>query len=156
MIPFFDWNLHSGRLENVGYDLELRPYSWLGIESDATYNTITRDFETVNADFYVEKGGTRLSVGQRYIQDQSSQTTAQIRLKLGRGLELKIYDRYEFEEKRSKEFEATVSKVFDCVILDVTYNHRDGDSFYFVLRLKAFPTVSFGLDQEYNHPKTRI
>ncbi len=153
VVPFLDLDMHTGRLENVGLDAELRPYTWLGLEADTTYDANTRDFDTANFDIYFTKGGWKVALGQRYVQDQSSQTTAEIRLKLNDEWEFKVYDRYEFEEGASKEFEFTVSKAFDCVIADFTYNRREGDTFYFVFRLKAFPSAPFSLSQSYNHPK---
>lgn len=153
IIPFLDVDMHTGRLENVGYDAELRPYSWLGIESDATYNADTRDFETANFDVFMERGRWRVGVGQRYVQEESSQTTAEIRFKWSDDLEFKLYDRYEFEEGASKEFEFTVSKGWSCIITDFTYNRREGDTFFVTLRLKAFPSVPFRLSQSYSQPK---
>ncbi|HXV18875.1 MAG TPA: putative LPS assembly protein LptD, partial [Candidatus Omnitrophota bacterium] len=34
IIPFFDYDVKTGRIENLGLDAEVRPYTWLGIESD--------------------------------------------------------------------------------------------------------------------------
>ncbi len=155
IIPFFDQNFDTGRIENVGYDLELRPYSWMGIESDATFDTVSRDFETVNADFYLTRGDFRYSLGQRYAKDESSQTTTELRWKINPQWETKIYERYEFETNESKEFELGLSRTFNCVIVDLTYNHRQehGDTFFVALRLKAFPKASFGMSQSYSSPK---
>ena len=156
ILPFLDVDLHTGRLENVGLDAELRPYTWLGIEADTTYNPDTRDFDTANFDVYFTKGRWTVAVGQRYVQEVSSQTTAEIKLKLNDEWEFRLYDRYEFEEGASKEFEFTASKTFDCVIADFTYNRREGDTFFLTLRLKAFPSTPFSLSQSYNHPKAEI
>ncbi len=153
IIPFLDVDQHTGRLENVGIDAELRPYSWLGIESDATYDANTRDFDTANFDVYWERGRWKVGIGQRYVQDTSSQTTLEIKLKWSEDWSFRVYDRYEFQEGASKEFEFTASKAFQCVIADFTYNRREGDTFFVTLRLKAFPTVPFTLSQSYSQPK---
>lgn len=157
VIPFFDLDVHTGRLEKVGIDAELRPYSWMGIESDTSYNSRTGKVDTANADFYFSKTDKlNFAIGQRYVRDESSQTTAEVRWKVNEEWYLKVYDRYEFEEDVSKEFEITVSKTFSCVIVDFTYNqrHDGGETFYFVFRLKAFPEISFDLSQSYNRPKS--
>ncbi|MBI4352515.1 MAG: LPS assembly protein LptD, partial [Candidatus Omnitrophica bacterium] len=154
IIPFFDTDLHTGRLDNVGIDAELRPYPWMGIETDAAYNTRTGKVETANADFYLTRGKFYFAVGHRYVHEESTQTTAEIRMALAPDWEIKVYDRYEFDEGASKEFEVTVSKVIrDCIIVDVTYNRRDGDAIFVVFRLKGFPKASFGLSQSYRRPK---
>lgn len=159
VIPFFDYDAHTGRFDNIGLDSEFRPYSWMGIEADGTYNSRTGTVQTANMDFYVTKEKVTFGVGQRYVRDDSSQTTAEVRWKIDEVWSASIYERYEFETQESREFEFTVSRVFNCVIVDLTYNHRDGgDGIYFVFRLKAFPKSSFGLSQSYSHPKasTRV
>lgn len=155
VIPFFDMDFDTGNLNNIGIDAEARPYSWMGIEADAAYDRETRDFTAANFDVFLEKNNVKLSVGQRYVQDESSQTTADVRWKVNREWELHAYERFEFETNRSKEFEMTVSKAFDCFILDLTYNHRldHGDTFFFALRLKNFEQSSFRLNQQYTEPK---
>lgn len=154
IIPFTDLDLHTGQLDNVGIDVELRPYSWLGIESDATYDVDTDDVDTANLDVSVTRGPATFAVGQRYARDDSNQTTLDARWRINEEWEAHVYERYDFQDGDSEEFEITLSKIFDCVILDVTYNHRDGDSIFVVLRLKGYPGVSFGLSQSYNSPKS--
>ena len=155
IIPFFDMDYHEDRIQNVGIDVELRPYSWMGIESDATYDTVTRDFLTVNADFYLTRGPFSFSLGQRYLRNESSQTTAGIDWQIRPDLHLKVYERFEFEDKENQEFELTLSKTIDCVILDFTYNHQpDEEQFYFALRLTAFPEAAIGYSQSYGRPKS--
>jgi len=153
IIPFFDTDLHTGRLKDVGMRMELRPYAWLGIEGDWALDAESRHVNTANLDFYLDKGPARLAIGQRYVRDESSQLTAEIRWKLAQDLDVKFYERFEFETNDSKEFEMTLSKTFDCIIVDFTYNHRQGDTFFFVFRLKSFPKASFGMTQSYDRPK---
>ena len=150
--PFVDYDIQTGRLDNAGIQAEIYPYSWMGFQSDANLNTRTGKFETANFDVYFTRGPWKVSVGQRYVIDESSQTTADVALKV-QDWEFRVYDRFEFEDGKSKEFEVTVSKYWNCVITDFTYNHREGDTFYIALRLKAFPTTPFRLQQSYNHPK---
>ncbi len=155
LIPFFDVDLHKGTITNVGGRAELRPYSWLGIEGDTTFNTTRGIFDTANVDFFIERSNYRFAIGQRYVEDSSSQMTAQVNWKINQEWEVKVYDRFEFKQNHSEEFEFTLSKAFDCFIADLTYNHRyeGGDTYYVAFRLKAFPKSSFGLSQSYNHPK---
>ncbi|MBI4432168.1 MAG: LPS-assembly protein LptD [Candidatus Omnitrophica bacterium] len=155
IVPFFDANLETGRLENAGYDVELRPYPWLGIYSDGLFDERTEVLETFNNDIFWEKTHYRVGVGQRYVREESNQLTGQFQWKINPGLEIKVYDRFEIEHDRSQEFEISISKLVDCVIVDFTYNHRDeGDTFYIVFRLQAFPRASFGLTQSYREPKS--
>ena len=153
VIPFFDTDLHTGRATNVGMRAELRPYTWLGLEGDSTLDAESKHVDTANGDIYFQKGPARLALGQRYVRDESSQMTGEIGWKLTPDVELKLYERYEFETSDSKEFEFTLSKTFECIIVDFTYNHRQGDTFFFVFRLKSFPKASFSMSQSYDRPK---
>ncbi len=158
VLPFFDYDFDTQHLENAGIQAGLRPYPWLGLSSDATYNTRNGKFETANFDIGFTKPGVTVAVGQRYLREESSQTTLDVRYRLNSEWAFKVYERYEFEENRSKEFEVTVSKTFNCVITDVTYNHSEtgGDTFYLILRLKGYPNVSFDLGQTYNSARTQL
>ena len=153
-LPFFDMDFDTQHIENTGYEAEFRPYPWLAFDSDGTYNTRTGKFDTANFDVGMTRRAVRFSVGQRYLRDQSSQATVDVRWQVNRDWALKTYERYEFTEKKSKEFEVTVSKAFSCVIVDFTYNHSQGDTFYVMFRLKGYPDVSFNLSQSYNSPRT--
>lgn len=161
VIPFLDYDLHTGRLENVGIESELMPYTWLGLVSSATYNARTRDFDSANFDLYMQTDRWKISAGQRYLQDGSSLGTVDLRFRLNDEWEFRTYERFEFETGDSEEFQAGVSKAFDCVILGFSYNLRerngeDDHSFYFTLRLKDFPEVSHDLEQSYDSPRATL
>lgn len=153
--PFVDSDLHTGRLTNAGMRVELRPYTWLGMEGDSAMDPENRHVNASNVDFYMEKNNVRFAIGQRYVRDESAQMTAEVRWKILQDLSLKAYERFEFETNDSKEFEVTLSKTFSCLIVDFTYNHRllHGDTFFFEFRLKSYPKSSFGLHQAYDRPK---
>lgn len=154
-LPFFDYDFDTQHLENAGLEAQLNPYPWLSLSSDSTYNTRSGKFDTANFDIGFSRRGVKLAVGQRYVREESSQTTADIRWSPNSVWAFKVYERYEFADNHSKEFEATVSRAFSCIIVDFTYNHRDGDTFYVVFRLKGYPNVSFDLSQSYNTPRTQ-
>ncbi|MEI8344866.1 MAG: hypothetical protein WCG06_02220, partial [Candidatus Omnitrophota bacterium] len=152
-IPFTDYELHTGRIANLGIQGEFYPYRWMGMQSDATYNTDLRTFDMVNYDVYFDHGGWKVSVGQRYTRDSGNQITGELRYAVPDKWEAKLYERYEFKEGVSKEFEFVFSKYWDCIITDFIYNRREGDTFMVALRLKAFPSTPFTLSQSYNRPK---
>ena len=155
VIPFIDVDFDSHHTENVGIDIELRPYSWMGIEADVLYDSREKEVDSANFDLYFNRGRWSTTFGQRYTNEESNQTTAEVKFKMNDEWEFKVYERYEFDGGISKEFEATVSKTFECVITDFVYNHHhfDGDAFFFILRLKAFPSFPFTLSQSYSRPK---
>ena len=103
MIPYFDMNYDTHRLENVGYDIELRPFSWMGIDSDALYNTREKHFDNVNFDTWFEHGKFRVALGQRYVFDSGNQTTLDVRYRLNKDWEIKLYERYDIDRGLVKE-----------------------------------------------------
>ncbi|HTL70255.1 MAG TPA: LPS assembly protein LptD [Candidatus Eisenbacteria bacterium] len=155
VIPFFDMDYDTHRLDNIGLDAELRPYPWLGLEGDVIYNNVVDRVETANGDIYFKRGDWEVGLGQRYLREESSQTTADLRWHISDEYQLHLYERFEFMENKSREFEATLTKVFECVIVDFTFNQREGsgESFFCVFRLKGYPKASFSMSQSYNHPK---
>lgn len=155
IIPFFDMDYDTHHVENLGYDVELAPYPWLSVESDGLYNTHLSQWEVVNADLHFTKGRFEFGLGQRFVNDQSNQTTSEVRWTLNEQWAFKAYERYDFERSGlDDEFEITVSRAFECVIMDLTYNHREGDTFFVAFRLKGFPKASVSLSQTYNRPKS--
>ncbi|MCG3175556.1 MAG: LPS-assembly protein LptD [Candidatus Omnitrophica bacterium] len=155
IIPFFDMDYDTHHVENLGYDAELSPYPWLGIESDGLYNTHLSQWEIINADLNIRRGPFEFGIGQRFINDESNQTTAEVRWTINERWAVRVYERYDFERQAlDDEFEITVSRAFDCIIMDFTYNHREGDTFFVAFRLKGFPKASVSLSQTYNRPKS--
>ena len=153
ILPFFDMNYDTHRLDNIGIQWETRPYTWLGIDGNATLNEQTRDFDAINLDVTVGQPNFNIGVGQNYAKSVTNQTTGQIDWRITPDWAVKVYDRYEFNENKSKEFEIEVSHAFNCVIVDFTYNHGLGDSFFVVFSLKGYKQASFRLTQSYRPPR---
>ena len=158
VIPFCDFNFDTNRMENVGVDTELHPYTWLGIGSHINYDTILRevDIESTDISFRGDKLG--VSFGQSYVRGFSHQLSTSLGWRITPEWGLLIYERQELRQavKGLQEFEGTLSRTFNCVIVDFTYNHRlqHGDTFFIVVRLKAFPNLPFKFTQSYNSPRT--
>jgi hypothetical protein len=141
------------------FDLELLPYSWMRIESDAIYNHLQDEFTQVDIDMLASFGTDRsFGIGHRYARKGGKELTAEFIWRLSPKWKFRIYERYQIAEvskKGIKEQEYGFSRDLHCWIMDFNYNVslKRGHSFWFIFRIKAFPEMEFGFDQTYHAPK---
>jgi len=112
----------GGRLRNLTMDLELLPYPWMRIESDADFNPHIGLFETINADIIAVPGLTQrfggrsisqtydritgenmeepwaVGVGWRYQRDTSSQLTFETEFDLSPKWRLGLYQAFDVKK----------------------------------------------------------
>jgi LPS-assembly protein len=159
----YDFKLENGStFSNITADLELFPYNWLRIESDASYNPHTRDFETVNLDLYADGGDKwKLGFGSRYVQNTSTELTAEFSWRLSPKWRVSAYQRfmikgYPYGIKKINDFreqELRVSRDLHCWVADLIYNVSEGVNVWLVFRLKAFPEEPIEMGISYHQPK---
>jgi lipopolysaccharide assembly outer membrane protein LptD (OstA) len=148
---------------NFKFDLELTPYDWLRIESDATYNPPSRDFRTVNFDFVAShKELWSFGLGSRYEENSIHELTNQFIYNVNPRWQFRAYQRYDFKKiegalKRTNDFveqEYAIIRDLHCWSGEFVLNIKDGYSFWVIFRLKAFPEVPFKFSTRYRAPKT--
>ncbi|MFH1888528.1 MAG: LPS export ABC transporter periplasmic protein LptC [Candidatus Omnitrophota bacterium] len=148
--------------------LELLPYSWMSIYSDATYvhsgprdNVNYNRFANVNYGLNFNFGEERsFSVGQRYQLKGGNEITYDLEWRLNPKWKLSVYQRYNRGHDPTlmrglREQEYTVSRDLHCWVWDITYNVKrgHGEAIWFIFRLKAFPEVEFEFNQSYHERK---
>ena len=138
-------------LGTTGIDVEFDPYSWLTIAQDARYSWEQDAFESANIDAVFHWDEIWFGVGQRYVNRSSNQTTFQADWKVSDNWHLRVYERYEFEDSETDEFEITVERAhFFCWTVRLTYNTRNGeDSVYVSFSPSAYPETAFQSGQTY-------
>ncbi|MBU4312006.1 MAG: LPS assembly protein LptD [Candidatus Omnitrophica bacterium] len=153
------------RFSNVKGDLELTPFKWLRIESDTQYDPATRDFQSWNADLYVNKSEKwQLGFGSRYWQDTEHELTSELFYKLSDEWAVRLFGRFDLKEveadghkiiNRFNSKEITVIKDLHCWLAEVSLDlDRDGGAtVWLVMKLKASPKVPFDFNDFYPHPK---
>jgi hypothetical protein len=158
----------GSNLSDFWFDLELRPYSWLSITSDATLkhsgnrsDTGYNHFSNVNydIDFNFTKDRS-VGIGQRYQRKGGNELTYSLKWRLNPKWVFSAYQRYNRGHDPSlkrglREQEYVISRNFHCWDVDFTYNVRrgSGESVWLVFRLKAFPELEFEYNQAYHQPK---
>jgi len=141
------------------FDLELIPYAWLRVDSDATYDHVGDNFKTINLDVYANLGEERsFGLGHRYERKGGKELTSELSWRLNPKWRYRVYERYQFAGVRKeglREQEYTITRDLHCWEVDLTYNVKrgEGETIWLVFRLKAFPKMEFSFDQGYHQPK---
>ena len=156
-----DNNKQKGHLSDFLIKLDLLPYSWVRLYTEATYSCEEKNFTSVNPDISFSFGNERsLSLGQRYQRKGSNDLTCSLNYRFNPKWKFSFYQRHEIGSgstiKRGiKEQEYSIIRDLHCWVLELTYNRdrNHGDSIWLILRLKAFPAIEFNFDQSYHSPK---
>ena len=146
-------------LGDIDMKLELIPYSWLYVISDATIDTDSSKLQTANFDF-VANGGDKwaLASGLRY-QDTSSgisnQVTLDGRYKWNDLWRFRMYQRFDLYTQKWEEQQYTIVRDLHCWIAELTLSFGDAKdtAIWFILKLKAFPDYPIGMKQTYSRPR---
>jgi len=147
--------------DDILFKLKVLPYSWMRLESDATFehsdhtNVNYNHFSLINYDmiFDVSKN-LSFSLGQRYERKGNNEMTAGVKWKLSPKWRFSMYQRYNFKQsttlkRGSQEQEYTLTRDLHCWDMDLTLNKKEisGTTIFFTFRLKAFPENEFGFNQ---------
>ena len=147
----------GGQFGTALADLELYPLKKFSVNADAQYETFSRDWTIFNLDFQFEPDPERkISFGHRYLQNESTQETFEIKTKISSKWKLRVYERLSlksFRENRAKrindflEQEYTLVRDLHCWEAEFNYNIESGNEFWLLFRLKAFDQIPFDLKQ---------
>ncbi|MBL7151781.1 MAG: hypothetical protein ISS89_04230, partial [Candidatus Omnitrophica bacterium] len=153
---------------DVIFNLELLPYSWLRVVSDATYkhsgnhnDKNYNKFINGNVNFEFDFGKERqFGIGQRYEKKGGNSLTYALKWRFTPKWKFYLYQRRQFSKTRTiksglREQEYTISRDLHCWEVDLTYNVTRGVSkqVWLIFRLKAFPEMEFDYNQIYHQPK---
>ncbi|HNW39782.1 MAG TPA: LPS assembly protein LptD [Candidatus Omnitrophota bacterium] len=161
-------NKLESQLSDILFRLKVLPYSWLRLESEATFQHSNHDlanynkFSVANYSLNFDLGPERsFSIGQRYERKGYNEITAGFNWRLSPKWKFSVYQRYNLKQtpnldKGSQEQEYTLTRDLHCWDLDITLNRKEdsGTTVFFTFRLKAFPENEFGFDQKMSEGKS--
>jgi len=154
-------------LQDIIFDLDLWPYSWMTIVADATYtHSGLRDsanyntFSNANIDVNFNLAKERsIGFGQRYQKDGGNEFTFNSNWRINPKWKFRVYERYQFADLSGypnglREQEYSFVRDLHCWTMELAYNieKTKGNTIWVVFRMKAFPENEFGFDQTYNAP----
>lgn len=154
-------NKSGGTLTDFLLYLDVLPYSWMALHSDATFSRNGNHFTQVNTDLNFNFGSERtLGIGNRYTRGSSKETVMELEWRLNPKWKVSVYERMQFGRgpnvgKGLREQQYTVSRDMHCWITELTWNTQkaQGESVWLIFRLKAFPELEFNMNQSYHAPK---
>ncbi len=146
---------HQKDYSNLRLQLQILPYNWLSLYSDAEYNFFTRDFDTVNTETAVIGKKWSVGLGTRYTKDTSTQGTLRASFQITDKWSAGVYQRFLFKniegrldiKNRFEEQEYRLTgNIHCCWLMDIVYSKdkREGSEILVVFRLKAFPDIPIG------------
>lgn len=150
----------SQKFENVNFLLELVPYPGVYSVSRMIVNTKKSIVQSASTDLVASKGEHwELGAGYRYENVESGKSnllTLDGTYKINEKWKVRAYERFEIDKKAFEEQEYTIYRDLHCWIAELTYNVKmdtKEQTFWFVLRLKAFPGTPIGLKRTYYRPR---
>jgi hypothetical protein len=146
----------SQKFRTVDFQLELNPYPWLYNLSKMSVNTKTCTVETASVDVSATGGEKWLfGLGYRYEDVESGITnyaTTEVMYKINEKWKVRVYEQYDIENGSFYEQEYTIFRDLHCWLVEFTYSIRANNdhTFWFALRLKAFPNIPIGMNRTYS------
>lgn len=179
-VDFADFSVNSsynykpkgGRGSSLGdvlFDLQFLPYSWLRLDSDATYTHSGarsdegyKHFAGANYDVNFNLAAERsIGIGQRYQRKGANELTFNTDWRISPKWKFRVYERYQFKDTANVrqglvKQEYTFSRDLHCWLFDLTYTieKEHGHTIWCVFRLKAFPETEIDFHTSYSRPQS--
>jgi len=141
-----DADLPSG-YNNLGVDLELQPYEWLGFYFDATHNPQDDDLVEANFDLYINNPGDRwyVRLGERYHHLVDNQFEAEIGWAINPKWSVQFNQIFDGDTGKNERQDFIIRRDLHSWLMDISFSNRkdDGQEILFMFSLKGFDDVKF-------------
>lgn len=141
---------------NVSYRLEIKPWEHLYFQQEAKHNIDqTERMEEVISDVNFESELVELSFGHRYLRDEESQYTNDIKWNFADKWSIQTYLRYDDNLSKFEKQGFYLVRELNCwdVELGLTIDQDYKKTLWLLFTLKAFPEMGFDVKQSYSGPK---
>jgi len=151
-------------VEEIGFDIELRPVRWFGTDIDGEYDLVESTFGELNTRLMVDGGiWWEAEIEHRFKADDSNLLAAELTLLPDWPWSFGVYGRHEFEDDRFEETWAHVQRNLDCMALRIGmgympgYTRSDGTEAEpewgatFEFWLTAFPGAALSVEGSHKH-----
>ena len=151
--------LKNNKFQTVDFQLELIPYSWAYLLSKVSVDTKRSIVQTASIDLVAS--GTdiwSLAIGHRYEDAESGQAnlvSLDGTYKINEKWKVRVYARFDALKGAFEEQEYTIYRDLHCWIAELTYDVKNlkDQSFWIVMKLKAFPEYPIGLRRTYSRAR---
>ncbi len=158
----------GGRIIDYTTELELRPYDWLTLTSDATMDPHKRAhhkwLKLVNSDLVVNfKDYANFGLSHSYANAESNNITGQFGWRINPKWKIQVYESFDIKRVRNsnkeindlREQQYVLTRDLHCWEMDLRYSvfRERGEQIMVIFRLKAFPNIPFEWGRSYHEPK---
>ena len=139
-------------------DFEFRPCDNIYIEQKVKYDIDRSHRREMISDLVLKNDLSRLSLGHRYVRDDSSQVTYSFNHKFSPKWEFHSYGRFESKTGEWEQQQYYIRRDLHCWLADfgVDINDDNGITFWVIFRIKEFPKIGINFQQTYNGPKEEM
>lgn len=147
-------------------EMEFRPYSWLMMTFDTTYDIPKNEFSSADLDLTIRnKERWHIYLQQKFLKEGSKIVTADAMYKINSRWGVGGYIRREFSgDDITEEWELRATRDLHCWFLDLGYNVRSSDvigdsknrEIFMQLTLKAFPEYPLKSGNHATYSRARI
>ncbi len=150
----------GGRFESLLFDLELRPYDWLYVDSrleiDPRKEAVRKGHvETI----LTPTEALAMNLAYRYEKDypfSQNQLTLNVDYQINPKWKVGLYERFDLENNKIEEQELSVTRDLHCWEVELSYNVKGSNFFkndytiWMAFKLKAFPDLQLGLSRSFS------
>jgi RNAse (barnase) inhibitor barstar len=146
-------NIYNGAervFSNIDSKLELRPFDWIAMDMDASFDEYDMQFDTYNTElvFYKEDKFS-FGLGYRYGRDLDKLWTSEINYTINSNWAIRMLHRFEFDSGELQQQEYVLIRDFHCWNVAFSfrqYRQIDETAGFVVFYPKAYPNipVTFG------------
>lgn len=149
----------EGKFEKISFDLEMKPYDWIYIDSEMEVLPKNQSISTGSVELSLFPNERfNLNAGYRYEKkpdDPRNQLVLDLSYVLNPKWRFGLYERFDFHEGKIEEQQFTIVRDLHCWEVEVTYDvdgedlFKDDFTLWIAFRIKAFPDLQLGLDRNY-------
>jgi lipopolysaccharide assembly outer membrane protein LptD (OstA) len=150
----------GGEFNNLTFDLELRPYKWLYVESKMAVEPENETISTGSIEASLRPWDSfRMDMGYRYEKktpEPRNQFTFDLKYQLNPKWRVGWYERFDLQRGSIEEQQVTITRDLHCWEVEVACDVKGGNfakddfTFWVVFRIKAFPDLPLGLNRSFS------
>ncbi|MBF0485544.1 MAG: LPS-assembly protein LptD [Candidatus Omnitrophica bacterium] len=142
-------NPTPGSWGDMKWTNELYPNQYVTFHNDMDYNNDTRHLQTANFDLYLKDNKKwEFDIGRRYAHKDDDLVTTQVSYKFNPKWRTVVYDRWNVDTGHWQEQQYSFVRDLHSWEVEFAINNKkepekSGTEFWFIFRIKAFPSVKF-------------
>ena len=150
----------GGQFRDLTFDIELKPYDWLFIDTEVEIETKNQAMRTGSIEATLNPTDDfSMAMGYRYekkIPEPRNQYTFDLMYRINPKWRIGLYERLNFQDFSIEEQQLSITRDLHCWEVEFVYNvegeniFEDEFTVWFAFKIKAFPDLQLGLSQSFS------